>query len=1047
MKSSTRLKKHYLFFSCIVAFITMSSSVLAQTLDPVIENPEVIEINKLSARATFFPYNSIDKALKGNVENANNYRSLNGIWKFHWSKNPEQRPKDFYKDNYDDSAWSSIPVPSNWEVEGFGIPIYVNTTYPFNLKNPNPPDIPDGYNPVGSYKREFTLPANWKEKEIFIHFGAVKSAFYIWVNGVKVGYSQGSKLPAEFDLTDYVKPGKNSIALEVYRWSDGSYLEAQDFWRISGIERDVYLYARPKTFIQDFTVKAGLINNYSDGDFNLEVLIKNTTSKTQKRSLEVQLGSQNSTIYSEEEKVELKKGNETSVDFKKVFSKIKPWSGEAPNLYRLTIVLKDKKGKVIEVINRKIGFRTSEVKNGQYLLNGKPILFKGVNRHEHDAEKGHVVSKESMLKDIQIFKKYNINAVRTSHYPNDPYWYELCDEYGIYVIDEANIESHGMGYNLSRTLGNDRRFLKAHKERMKRMVERDKNHPSIVIWSMGNEAGNGYNFYETYLLTKELDATRPVQYERAWLEWNSDLYVPMYSRPWDIEKYAKNPSYKKSLVLCEYAHAMGNSLGGFKEYWDLFEKYDKLQGGFIWDYVDQGLKTVKNGKEIYAYGGDFGPKDIPSDNNFLNNGLVQPDRTPNPHINEVKHIQQNIKFYEEDLAKGKISVKNWYFFRDLSNYELKWEILENGKSIQKGIIQNLNVLPQQKETIQIPYKTTFKKGKEYFLNVEAFLKTKEPLLNKGYKIAYQQFLVQKGKSVEQEVSKPDSKIHYNLSENTVEVTGEHFKVTFDKELGTFTNYIYRGTQLIDKGAQVNFWRAPVDNDYGAWTPTKYKEWKTAGKTEKVSMLVEKISNTQLKITFSKAIHKGDAQFTQTYLIDGEGRINITNDFNAIKGKHTDFYRFGNKLKLSKQYTGFSWYGKGPFEAYPDRQHAAKVGVYNQTIEEQYHPYIRPQETGNKLDIRWAKLTQENGYGIQVYGDKLLSISALHYSEDDLNSGDKKVQKHAGELTARPEVFLNIDGMQSGLGSIDSWGALPLKKYRLPFKSYKYSYWIVPIVSK
>ncbi|MBD0833779.1 glycoside hydrolase family 2 TIM barrel-domain containing protein, partial [Aestuariibaculum sediminum] len=717
--------------------------VQAQTLDPVIENPDVIKMNKLEARASFFPYSSLELAKERKLSKAENYLLLNGIWKFNYCESPELRPLDFYKQDFDISGWNSIKVPANWEVEGFGIPIYVNATYPFQKGKVTPPDIPDGHNPVGSYKRTFELPNNWEDKDVIIHLGAVKSAFYIWINGEKVGYSQGSKLPAEFNITNYVTPGNNSIALEVYRWSDASYLECQDFWRISGIERDVYLYARPQVQIADYFSKAGLVNNYTDGDFNLNLDLKNISSKKQKGTVEVILSKSGQDVFTSSSEYELTENGDTDLLFTKIIKDVKSWSAETPELYELSIVLKDKKGNTLEAISRKLGFRTSEVKGGQYLLNGKPILFKGVNRHEHDPNTGHVISQEDMLKDIKIFKAFNINAVRTCHYPNDPYFYELCDRYGIYVVDEANIESHGMGYALHKTLANNPLWLKAHLERVERMVERDKNHPSVIIWSLGNEAGNGYNFYKSYLLAKKLDSTRPTQYERAEHEWNTDLFVPMYDTPQGVEDYAKNEDFTKPLVQCEYAHAMGNSMGGFKEYWDLYEKYDKLQGGFIWDFVDQGIKTVKNGREIYAYGGDFGPEGTPSDNNFLNNGLVQPDRTPNPHIYEVKYVHQNVKFYENDLSKGLINIKNWYFFRNLSNYQLSWEVLENGKVVETGSIENIITKPQTERTIHIPYKTKFKSDAEYFLNINVQLKQNEPLLAVGYTIAYEQFQLQK----------------------------------------------------------------------------------------------------------------------------------------------------------------------------------------------------------------------------------------------------------------------------------------------------------------
>ncbi|GAA3577611.1 glycoside hydrolase family 2 TIM barrel-domain containing protein [Snuella lapsa] len=1014
----------------------------AQTLDPVIENPDVIEKNKLPARASFFAFDSEALAVENDITKSENYLLLNGVWKFNWSKNPDLRPQDFYKKGYDTSGWDDIKVPANWEVEGFGIPIYTNTEYPFNPTNPNPPDIPDGYNPVGSYKRSFNLPANWEDKELFIHLGAVKSAFYIWINGKKVGYSQGSKLPAEFNITDFVRTGKNTIALEVYRWSDGSYLECQDFWRISGIERDVYLYAGPKVFVSDFAVKAGLSGDYKDGVFDLNVDLAGVLSKKEKGVLTVQLSTDDETIYENTKSFQVSASEGASLEFSTVIPNVKTWSAEIPNLYNLSIVLKDKKDLVKEVIKRKIGFRTSEVKNSQLLINGKPVLLKGVNRHEHDPVRGHVVSKEDMLKDIQLFKQFNINAVRTCHYPNDPYWYELCDQYGIYVIDEANIESHGMGYNLTKTLANNPKWLKAHMSRTERMIKRDRNHPSIIIWSLGNEAGNGYNFYNTYLLAKEMDDTRPVQYERAGLEWNSDLYVPMYAGPEAVKRYAESNEWDKPLIQCEYAHAMGNSMGGFKEYWDLYEKYDKLQGGFIWDFVDQGLKTVKNGKEIYAYGGDFGPEDVPSSNNFLNNGLVQPDRKPNPHIYEVKHIHQEVKFYANDLKKGIIDVKNWYFFRNLSNYKLQWELIANGDVTESGTINDLNVLPQQTQTLTIPFKTQLEPGKEYFLNVKALLKMAEPLLEANHEVGYEQFQLTEG-----EVNAPgkaSSPVTFISQNDSITVSGTDFEIRFDSKNGKLTSYSYQMDTLITNGPEVNFWRAPVDNDYGARTQKRYAEWKEAGKGETLTHHVERLSDSEVSVAFIKEIFGGDATYTQTFLIDGNGVMQVTNDFNAIKGEHTNLFKFGNEMVLPEDYKNISWYGKGPFEAYSDRQHAAKVGVYNGTIADQYFPYIRPQETGNKLDVRWATLTKESGVGLKVYGPKPLQVAALNFSKEDLDSGPDKTQMHAGDLTARKEVYLNVDGFQQGLGSINSWGALPLEAYRLPYKSYNYSYWILPI---
>jgi beta-galactosidase len=1034
----TYLKLSFLLLCCFLVINVVQS----QTVDPVIENPDVVGINKLPARATFFPYNSVELASENEISKAANYLLLNGIWKFNWVRDSEERPQDFYKNNYDTSSWETIKVPSNWEVEGFGIPIYVNASYPFQKGELAPPDIPDGYNPVGSYKRNFTVPTDWNGQEIFIHLGAVKSAFYIWVNGEKVGYSQGSKLPAEFNLTNFVKPGDNTIALEVYRWSDGSYLECQDFWRISGIERDVYLYARPKVYINDYFAKAGLKDNYKTGDFKLDVEVSNVLSKDQKGSVSVEIKDGATTIFSANKSFQIPTTKTNTLNFVTTVANVAKWTAETPNLYQLIIQLKDNRGVVKEVISRKIGFRTSEVKNGRFLLNGKPILFKGVNRHEHSPINGHVVSKEEMLKDIEIFKQNNINAVRTAHYPNDPYWYELCDQYGIYVIDEANIESHGMGYDLTRTLANNPAWLKAHLERTGRMVERDKNHPSIVIWSLGNEAGNGYNFYEAYLLAKKLDDTRPTQYERAGLEWNSDLYVPMYSSPDNIEKYANNDKWEKSLILCEYAHAMGNSMGGFKEYWDLFEKYDKLQGGFIWDFIDQGIKTVKNGKEIFAYGGDFGPEGTPSDNNFLNNGLVQPDRKLNPHIYEVKHIQQEIKFYDNNLSEKKIAIKNWHFFRNLDNYNFYWEVLKDGNSVENGTLDVPTIAAQETIVVTVPFTTVMQPTSEYFLNIKAVLKTGEPFLAEGYEIAYEQFKL--SGDFKYEIPTATSNVTVKKLDKSIQVIGTNFEINFDKSTGYISNFNFNGSEILEKGPQINFWRAPVDNDYGAGLQIRFKEWKEIGTQEVTDVVVKTNSKTEVTLTFTRSILNGDATVDQTYIIDGNGTIKVTNSLNALKGEHSNLFKFGNEMELTGEFKNVSWYGKGPFEAYADRQHAAKFGTYTSTVSEQYYPYIRPQENGNKLDVRWATLTDDNGNGIKIIGEKPVHFSALNFTKDDLHSGDKRLQHHAGELTPREHIFVNIDGFQQGLGSITSWGTLPLEQYRLPYQSYNYSYWLVPI---
>lgn len=1045
--------------SITLYFLLLTTIFFAQTLDPVLENPDIIGINKLAPRASFFAFESVEKAKGYDKMLSANFQSLNGIWKFKWTRDPQERPKDFYKNDYNISEWDDIPVPSNWEVQGYGVPIYVNIPYPFYYQSkPNPPDIPDGYNPVGSYKRSFEIPANWKGKEILIHFGAVKSAFYIWINGEKVGYSQGSKLPAEFNITEFIKPGNNTLALEVYRWCDGSFLEDQDFWRLSGIERDVYLYTQAKFHINDLVIQSNLDEQFINGQFRLDLDLKNNNSKKLSGTVQVKLESDESILYTANKKVHGDKDQELTISFEHILPNVLKWTAETPNLYDLTIEFSADKGKIIEVITQKVGFRNVRIQNGQLLVNGEAILIKGVNRHEHDLKNGHVLSHENMEEDIRILKQNNFNAVRTSHYPNDPYWYELCDKYGIYVYDEANIESHGMGYNLDQTLGNDPRWLKAHMERTERMIFRDRNHPSIIAWSLGNEAGNGYNFYQTYLRAKELDDNRIVVYERSRQEWNTDVIGLMYAGYDFLKKYAEDESKYRPFILCEYSHAMGNSLGGLKEYWDLFESYDKLQGGFIWDFQDQGLLSHKDGKEFYAYGGDFGPEDIPSDHNFLNNGLIAADKTLNPHMSEAKKILQNIKFYDEDIQQGLLKIKNWNFFRDLSNYKLDWAVLENGKIIESGTIKELDIQPQQTQKIFIPFKALFDNSKEYFLNLSIKLKKSEPFLDADYEIAYHQFLLKPLTPIDLTPLLENETLDKIAKEGSVTLSNQNVKVNFNTNAGTIESYIFKGDTLLLKGGQVNFWRAPVDNDYGANTQNIYREWLTAGKEEKIlSFESRKINNGGYLLHFKKDILGGDASYLQSYSLYPDGRIQITNELiahadtvtegNRIpeKAKHSNMYKFGNEHTLPEHFKGVSWYGRGPFESYADRKDAAIVGLYNSSVKELNHMYARPQESGNRSDVRWVKLFNEKGGSLTFVADELMHFSASNFKTADLDSGQNKkdTQAHGKLMAPRQEVYLNIDGFSSGVACVNSWGALPLPQYMLPFGSYKYAYWILP----
>ena len=1029
------------------------------------QDVSITNVNRLPIRASAFAFENRNLAKKGKKEQSAYFRSLNGLWKFKWVKNPSLRPAGFYMDSYDVSRWDNFQVPANWEFNNtgktYGYPIYANHPYEFGVRHPDPDklveNIPSDYNPVGLYRRTFTLPTSWNGREVFIHLGAVKSAFYLWINGQYAGYSEDSKLEAEFNITPYLRPGKNTVALEVYCRSIGSYLECQDFWRISGIERDVYLYARPKLDIRDFKIISSLDEQYRDGIFKLSVEVNNMALKHNKKSaapvrykLNFVLSDASGKKVFEQEK----EGSfSTSRDFATVETRlpdVKPWSAEIPNLYTLYITLQDASGKVLEVIPAKVGFRTVEIKNAQFLINGQAVYIKGVNRHEHHPLTAHVLSEADMRRDIELMKQLNINAVRMSHYPNHPLFYELCDEYGLYVCDEANIESHGMGYDLDRTLGNDYRWLKAHLDRVMRMYERDKNHPCVVFWSLGNEAGNGYNFYNAYINLKKADPTRPVQYERAVFEWNTDIYAPQYPSPDGFRKYAETRPDRPT-IASEYAHSMGNSLGNFKDYWEVIEnpEYPTLQGGFIWEWIDHGLQvTTRDGKTFYAYGGDFEPKSVfegrNKDRNFLLDGMVNSGRIPQPGAYEVKKVYQNIATRPAGTSPYTVEVKNKYFFRNLDNYYLAWELLENGSPVQFGTIENLSVLPQQTITLQLPVTYTRLPDREYFLNIAYKLKTPEPFLAGGFPVASEQLALSSFVSPAVVLSQTPLKITQITNEWTGR--GKKFSVTFDLHTGLIKSYVYKGQNLITSGAQVNFWRPMTDNDYGAGLNRKLHVWRDAGKAELVILEINP-EGEAWKITAKKSLLNGDARFIQTYTIDGEGTIVVENRLEKIKGEYPMLPKFGNIFVIPQQYNKLAYYGRGPWENYIDRNSAADIALYKSTVDEQYFPYGRPQENGNKTDVRSILLTDGKGNGLKITGELPLEFSALHFSIDDLDPMPEPGQYHAGELKKRAEIYLNVDYRQMGVAGIDSWHALPLEQYRVNYDSYYYKYVIQPVEGK
>ncbi len=1013
------------------------------------ENQDVIGINKEPAHSTFIPYGDIKTALEGDPERSPYYQSLNGIWEFNWVRKPADRPKGFYRADYDTGGWGDIEVPGNWEMQGYGVPIYIDEGYLFEK---NPPKVSHDYNPVGSYRRIFTVPENWKGRQVFVHFGAVSSAFYVWINGRQVGYSQGSKLPAEFNVTEFVRDGENILAAEVYRWSDGSYLEDQDFWRLSGIDRGVFMYSVPEVCLRDFFIKAGLDSDCRDGILEIDVDIKNY-SPDDPGNISVRvdlLDDIGDSMLPEplEKTASVRLNGEERIVFSETVTNPRKWSAETPALYTVVISLLNESGEIVEAVSRKTGFRKVEIKDGRLMVNGVPILIKGVNRHEHHPVTGHSISVESMIEDIQLMKQFNINAVRASHYPNDPRWYDLCDRYGLYVVDEANIESHGMGYEEGITLAGKPEWEKAHMERAVRMVERDKNHPSIITWSIGNEAGDGENFVNIYNWIKERDDSRPVQYEMADLRDHTDIFAPMYARVYILEYYARQKR-NKPLILCEYAHAMGNSVGNLKEYWDLIERYDQLQGGFIWDWVDQGfLEESENEENYFTYGGDYGPRDVPSGANFCINGLVSPDRKPNPHIWEVKKVYQNIKTQEVDLGNGKIRITNWHDFTNLSEYAATWTLKGDDEVITSGSL-SLDIEPRSSKVLTLPIpEIDPEPGMEYFLNLEFKTRKDSGLVPGNHIAAWEQFKLPFCAPVEDVNLQRVAKTVFRQDENFARVEGEDFQVAIDGGTGQIVSYVYEGTELVRSGPEPNFWRAPTDNDYGNDMVSRQGVWRKAGKNRNVSSLrMRQNSDRDVVVDITYDIPAGDSRWFTTYEIYGSGEILVKNRFVPGAVDIPDLPRLGMTMVLPGEFENMEWYGRGPHESYWDRKTSAAVDVYRGRVTDQYYPYIRPQENGNKTDVRYVALTNSEGVGLLAVGMPLLSVSALHYSIDDLDEGDNKSNRHTIDLEKRDLVFLNLDYGQMGLGGDTSWGAVIQKKYTLPAREYSYTFWICPVSPK
>lgn len=1051
MFNQQKLLYSFLFLFTIVfascnRYTDYSNTPWEEQENPPWENPQVNEINREMPRASFIPFANVEQARTENKWNSPMVQSLNGMWKFHLAQNPSERPYWFFKDDFDTRQWDDIRVPSNWELEGYDYPIYVNITYPHER---TPPKIQEHYNPVGSYKRTFEIPSNWKGKEIIVHFGAASSMLNVWVNGEFVGYSEDSKTPAEFNITKFLKSGENSLAVEIFRWCDGSYLEDQDFWRMSGMTRDVYLLARSQQQIQDFSVTAGLDETYTDGIFFLEVDVMNLGENAGSTEIEVVLNDNGTEVAFFSQKVNMGKQN---LPFQAQLPDVKKWSAEYPNLYELILTLKNE-NKIVEVIRQDVGFRTVEIKNANLLINGQYVYLKGANLHEHHDVTGHVVDKETMLKDIYTMKAHNLNAVRTSHYPQPELWYELCNKYGLYVIDEANIESHGMGYG-EESLAKDPLWKEAHLFRTRNMYERDKNQPGIIIWSLGNEAGNGVNFMATYDYLKSVDPTRPVQYEQAHGGENTDITCPMYMRIEGMVRYAEN-NPTKPLIQCEYAHAMGNSVGNLQDYWDVIEKYDALQGGFIWDWVDQGLLTTnENGEEFWAYGGDFGPEDVPSDGNFCLNGLVNPDRGVKPHLLEVKKIYQYIGFEPADLKNGVINIKNKYAFRNLSDFNFSWEITGDGNVIKSGQLEGIEALPGDVVQASVDVSFNPEAGVEYFLNMKAALINRDGLLEAGTELAAEQFKLPVFVPARKVNLSNFPSVSVDESDNSITVSGEGFSVVFDKTVGEMSSYKKGETEFLESGPVPNFWRAPIDNDFGNNLHRRSRVWREAGeKRQVVAVSVNRKTNNvaEVEFRFNLVNEAGEkiAGYNSVYIVYGSGDVVVNNHFKMTKDDLPEIVRMGMNLIMPRRFDQMAWLGRGPHESYRDRKTGAFVGLYKGSVADQYWAYLRPQENGNKTDVRWMAITDGSGNGLFFEGLPLLEVSAHHNLQEDFESmertdgrqqdGDLVVNRHTTDVKPRDLTSVNVDYKQMGVGGDNSWGAWTHDEYRLTGKEYRYSF--------
>lgn len=1035
--------------TCVFTFFSLVAGAQEKPSSNDWENPAVFQINREPARAAFLPYADEASAIADDYTRSPWFLTLDGKWKFNWSPTPDQRPKEFFKTDFNTTNWKEITVPSNWELNGYGIPIYTNIIYPF-VKNP--PFIDHADNPVGSYRRAFELPENWNGRRVYLHFEAGTSAMYIWVNGEKVGYSENTKSPTEFDITKYVKAGKNQIAVEVYRWSDGSYLEDQDFWRLSGIDRDVYLYSTDNTRIADFFARPDLDDSYKNGSLAVDVKVKNMNKAAKNNQIvEAKLvDAAGKEVFKKTIKINVGANSVESTTFTQNVPTPKLWNNETPNLYTLLLTLKDENGKFIETVATQIGFRKVELKNGQLLVNGIRIMVHGVNIHEHNPKTGHYQDKETMMKDIKLMKQLNINAVRCSHYPNNLMWVKLCNKYGLFLVDEANIESHGMGAELQGSFDKTKHpaylpeWKAAHMDRIYSLVERDKNQPSVILWSLGNECGNGPVFHEAYKWIKNRDNTRLVQFEQAGEEENTDVVCPMYPSMDYMREYAKRKDVKRPFIMCEYAHAMGNSSGNFQEYWDVIRSSKNMQGGFIWDWVDQGFEmTDEVGRKYWAYGGDMGSQHYTNDENFCHNGLVWPDRTPHPGAFEVKKVYQNILFTGVDLKQGVIEVENGFGYTNLDQYLFKYEVLENGLVIKTGTV-DIKLEPQSKKQVQLELpKLSSKDGVEYLLNIYAYTKNGTEVLPQNFEVAREQFSISESKYFVKAVSNKGSKPAVKETKDWITLNASGVEVTINKSTGLIQDYKSNGERFFNQLPVPNFWRAPTDNDFGNNMQVASNVWRTVGRISSLNSI--EVKEESGKTTVVATLFLGDVASTYTiiYTMNSDGSLTMVNTFKAGSNPLSEMPRFGMLFSLKKELDNFSYYGRGPWENYQDRNTSSLKGIYQSKVADQYVPYTRPQENGYKTDVRWLTLTNNSGNGIEIEGLQPLGVSALHNYPEDFDPGLTKKYRHTSDITPRKEVVICVDLAQRGVGGDNSWGALPHEQYQLKNKEYSYGFVIKP----